>query len=150
MRNNKINLIRNYGPLALAGLIAVLLAGCTALPARQAIDAALVVHTEGSSQHMIAARVPADASRVFDSFVRIIEDKPDVEVVNRKDKAMLLEIAQDGFKITAQATQLGAGESLLYIWAEAGDSGRSGRELATAAIETICEELGVKYERVDY
>jgi len=134
----------------LPGLIAVILAGCTALPARQAVDAALVVHTEGSSQHMIAARVPADASRVFNSFVRIIEEKPDVEVVNRKDNAMLLEITQDEIKITAQATQLGAGESLLYIWAEAGDSGLSGRELATAVVEAICEELGVEFERVDY
>ena len=134
----------------LTGLIAVILAGCVALPARQAVDAALVVHTEGSSQHMIAARVPADASRVFNSFVRIIEEKPDVEVVNRKDNAMLLEITQDGIEITAQATQLGAGESLLYIWAEAGDSGLSGRELATVVVEAICEELGVEFERVDY
>lgn len=150
MRNKKINSIRKYMPFVIPGVIAVLLAGCTALPARQAVDAALVVHTEGSSQHMIAARVPADASRVFDSFVRIIEERPDIEVVNRKDNAMLLEITQDEFNITAQATQLGAGESLLYVWAEAGDSGRSGRELATAAIEAICEELGVEYERVDY
>lgn len=150
MRNNKINSIRRYGPVVLPGLIAIILAGCMALPARQAVDAALVVHTEGSSQHMIAARVPADASRVFNSFVRIIEEKPDVEVVNRKDNAMLLEITQDGIEITAQATQLGAGESLLYIWAEAGDSGLSGRELATAVVEAICEELGVEFERVDY
>ena len=150
MRNNKINLIRRFGPVVFPGLVAVILAGCTALPARQAVDAALVVHTEGSSQHMIAARVPADASRVFNSFVHIVEEKPDVEVVNRKDNAMLLEITQDGTKITAQATQLGVGESLLYIWAEAGDSGLSGRELATAVVETICEELGVEFERVDY
>jgi len=150
MRKNKINSIRRYGPFVLFGLIFALVVGCTALPARQAVDAALVVHTEGSSQHMIAARVPADASRVFKSFVRIIEEKPDIEVVNRKDNAMLLEVTQDGIKITAQVTQLGAGESLLYIWAEAGESGRSGRELATAAVEMICEELGVGFERVDY
>lgn len=150
MRNNKINSIRRFGPAVLPGLIAMILAGCTALPARQAVDAALVVHTEGSSQHMIAARVPADAPQVFASFIRIIEEEPDIEVVNRKDNAMLLEVTQDGNKITAQATQLGAGESLLYVWAEAGDSGFSGRELATTVVEAVCEELGVEFETVRY
>jgi len=136
--------------ILLPGALAVLVAGCNALPARQATDAALVVHTSGSSQDMIAARVPTDAATVFDSFVRIIEKGPDIEVINRKNDAMLVEIVKDGLRITAQATQLGAGESLLYIWADAGDSGRTGSELATGAVESICEELGVPCERVDY
>ena len=111
MHNHNNKSTNWYTLVLLPGVIAVLVAGCTALPARQAADAALVVQNEN---------------------------------------ALLLEVTQGGFSINAQATQLGAGESLLYIWAEAGDSGRSGRELATVAVEMICEELGVDFERIDY
>jgi len=130
--------------------IVLLLGGCAALPGGQVTDAALIVHTEGSSQDMLAVTIPADATQVYESFARVIEGRPGIEVVNRKDNAMMLEVSKDGTRITAQATQLGSGQSLLYIWADAGDSGHSGRGIATSAVEAICEELGVGFETVSY
>jgi hypothetical protein len=38
----------------------------------------------------------------------------------------------------------------LYIWADAGSSGRTGREMAISGVEFICDELGVDYELVQY
>ncbi len=135
----------------LAFLVATLaIAGCTAMPARQAVDAANVVYTQGSSHHMIAAQVPVDAERVYESFLRVIAERPDISIVTQKDAAMMLEVSRDDLTLTGQVSSLGAGRSLLYVWANAGDSGLSGRELSEKAVAYICEDLGVSIERVDY
>lgn len=133
-------------------ILAVLIAmsACTAMPARQAVDAANIVYTQGSSHNMIAAQVPVDAELVFESFLRILGEHPEFSVVTRKDAAMMLEVTRDGFRVTGQVTALGAGKSLLYVWADAGDSGYSGQEVSERAVQAICDELGVSIERVDY
>ena len=147
---NSAELPRRAAIAALLGCALLQLPGCGATPARQAYDAALVVHTAGSSQHMIAARVPAEATAVFQAFDAVIERRPDVAVFNRKDNAMLLEVARDDVRVTGQVTALNDEESLLYVWADAGESGITGKEVATATVEAICDELGVTFERVDY
>jgi len=128
----------------------VLITGCGALPGGQVTDAALMVHTEGSRHDTLAVTVPADAASVYASFARLIEEQDDIEVVSRKDNAMMIEVTKDELSITAQTTRLGAGRSLLYIWADAGDSGRTGKEVSTAVAEAVCEELGVAFETVQY
>lgn len=131
-------------------LAIILLVGCSALPGGQVIDTALIVHTEGSKQHMVAVKVPADASIVFAAFVDQLEQRPEVSVINRNDTAFLLEASQDGKHVTGQVTELDMGRSLLYVWADAGDSQMSGHDLAISVVEVICDELGVMYETVEY
>ena len=120
------------------------------MPARQAVDAANVVYTRGSDHHMIAAQLPVDAELVYESFLRIIRERPDISIVTQKDAAMMLEVTRDDLTLTGQVSALGAGRSLLYVWGDAGHSGLSGRELTERAVAYICEDLGVSIERVDY
>jgi hypothetical protein len=127
-----------------------LIGGCILMPGGTVVDSAMVVHTTGAAKSTISARVPADAGQVYDAFVRVLEEEEDIEVVSRKDDAMLMEVRGDFGDITAQATPLGPAQSLLYVWADAEGSGRSGGEVATRAIERICDELGVGYEVVQY
>lgn len=127
-----------------------LLMGCTAMPARRFADTALMVYTEGSRHDTLAVTLPADAIDVYNAFIRAIEQQPTPVEANRNDDAMLIEINKADVSITGQATSIGKGESLLYIWTDAGDSGHSGRELAVAVAEAICDELGVSYETVRY
>jgi hypothetical protein len=130
---------------------AVTLAGCALLPGGTVTSAATVVYTAGASQHTAAVELSVAAETVFEALVRIIKENPDVEVIERKDKALLIEVAQEKERrITGQVTKLGSGTSLLYIWADAGSSGQSGREMAISAVEVICDELGVDYEIVSY
>ena len=131
-------------------LAIIFLVGCSALPGGQVVDSALIVHTEGSRQHMVAVKVPADASTVFAAFVDQLEQRPEVSVVKRNDSAFLLEVSQDGKHVTGQVTELDAGRSLLYVWADAGESHMSGHDLAISVVEVICDELGVTYETVEY
>jgi hypothetical protein len=114
------------------------------------VDSVLIVHTEGSSQHMVAVKVPVDASRVFAAFVDQIDQRPEVSVISRNDKAYLLEVSRDEIHVTGQVTELDVGRSLLYVWADAGDSHMSGHDLAISVAELICDELGVTYETIEY
>ena len=125
------------------------LGGCSFLAGGSVVDSALVVHTAGSSQSTIAARLPVEASKVFAAFAEVVEEHPDIAINSSKDSAMMVEVTGDFGKIVAQVTTLGARESLLYVWADASGTGRLGSEVATNAVETVCEKLGVAYERVE-
>jgi len=130
---------------------AVFFTGCMPLSGSTVTHAATVVYTTGARQHTAAVELSVAAETVFEALVRIIKEHPDVEVIERKDKALLIEVAQEKERrITGQVTKLGSGTSLLYIWADAGSSGQSGREMAISAVEVICDELGVDYEIVSY
>jgi hypothetical protein len=120
------------------------LGGCSFLAGGSVVDSALVVHTAGSSQSTIAARLPVEASKVFAAFAEVVEEHPDIAINSSKDSAMMVEVTGD-----LQVTTLGARESLLYVWADASGTGRLGSEVATNAVETVCEKLGVAYERVE-
>ena len=125
-----------------------MLAGCSALPGGSVYDAASVVYTEGASQHTVAVELPAAPAAVFDSMARVIEQLSDVEVVNRDEKTFVLEISIDEKRLTGQATDLGNGKTLLFVWADTGMTGQAGEELALIAVEKICDELDVSYELV--
>jgi hypothetical protein len=130
---------------------AAMLSGCAPLPGSTVTHAATIVYTAGASQHTAAVELSVAAETVFEALVRIIKESPDVKVVDRNDKAFLIEVAQEKERrITGQVTKLGSERSLLYIWADAGSSGQTGRELAISAVEIICDELGVDYELVSY
>ena len=142
---------RFFWLLAAFGVAEVVLTGCAPLPGSTVTNAATVVYTAGARQHTAAVELPVAPPVVFEALVRLIKERTDVEVVDRNDKAMLIEVAQENERrITGQVTKLGAGNSLLYVWADAGSSGQSVREMAISAIELICEELGVEYELVTY
>jgi hypothetical protein len=129
---------------------AMLSTGCAALPVGSVTNAATVVYTAGATQHTAAVEMPVEAATVFEAVIRVIEESPNIEVVNRNDKAFLIEVVQGERRVTGQVTKLGSGTSLLYIWADAGSSGQTGRELAIASVETVCDELDVEYKLVTY
>jgi len=130
---------------------AVVLAACAPLPGSTVTSAATVVYTAGASQYTAAVELPVQPPTVFEAMVRLIKERPDVEVINRNDKAFLIKVAEGPERhLTGQVTKLGSGNSLLYIWADAGGSGQTGQELAISTVELICNELGVEYELVSY
>jgi len=142
---------RVFLPFAAYFVASMVLTGCVPLPGSSVTHATTVVYTAGASRHTAAVELPVEPPIVFEALVRLIKERNDVEVVDRNDKAMLIEVAQENERqITGQVTKLGSGNSLLYVWADAGSSGQSGREMAISAIELICEELGVDYELVNY
>lgn len=143
----KVNRVPRHRILILCLLMGVL-SGCIATPGGRVSDAATVVYTTGSSQHTVAVELPVAPADVFGSMSRIIEQLTDVEIVNRNENTFLLEIKINGKRLTGQATELRNGETLLFIWADAGITGQTGEELALVAVERICDELEVAYKLV--
>ena len=129
----------------------ILLDGCFLLPGGDVVDAALVTHTAGSSQHTAAVKVPVKPAAVYAAMIRIITaEDAGLEIISRNDEAFMVEVDSDGARLTGQITKLDARQSLLYIWADAGLTDQTGRSLAISSIERICDELGVDYEEVSY
>ena len=126
------------------------LGGCAWLPGGSVVESALVVHTAGSRKHTAAAQIPVAAPEVFAAVIRLVEEKPDLLIDNRNDKAFLIEVTAGSQSLTGQVTSLGADRSLLYVWADAGESGLTGEDLATSVVELVCDELGVEHELVHY
>ena len=136
---------------ALLFIVFTTLSGCFLLPGGSAVDAALVTHTAGSSQHTAAVKIPAEPAAVYAAMIQIITaDEQKIEVISRNDKAYMLEIIRDGARLTGQVTKLNSNQSLLYIWADAGLSDQTGRSAAISSVGRICDELGVAYEEVTY
>jgi hypothetical protein len=126
------------------------LTGCFLLPGGQVVESATVVYTAGSKKHTAAAQIPVEAPTVFAALVDMVKDRPGVVIDNRNDDAFLIEVSRGNRSLTGQATKLGPKHTLLYVWVDAGDSGLTGEELATDVVESVCHELGVEFELVNY
>jgi hypothetical protein len=97
----------------------------------------------------VSIRLKVPPRDVFAALEQILETRPDLEIIKRDRGRRLVEVAKGDWHLAAQATDLGGGETLLFVWADAGTSGRTGRDLALDAVEQLCRELGVSYEIVE-
>lgn len=127
-----------------------LFAGCSWLASGPVTESATVVYSAGSRKHTAAVQVSVPAQEVYATFVRLLKEEHDLDFENRNDKAMLIEVAQGSRSLTGQVTELGGNRSLLYVWADAGESGMTGQQLAISVVEIVCDELGVEYDLVQY
>jgi len=124
--------------------------GCSWLAGGSVVDSATIIYTRGAKKHTAAVQIPVAAAEVFSTVVRLLDEKPDVTIDSRNDKAFLVEVSRGTRSLTGQVTTLGADHSLLYIWADAGESGLTGEAIALSVLEQICDELGVDYELIHY
>lgn len=136
------------------GLLLVMCAACSAgcwpAPGATVAHTTAVLYTRGARQSTVSAKLKIPPERVFEGMIRAARTIPELDVFNRDHDAFLLELSKADVRLAAQATDLGDGRTLLFVWADAGTSGETGRDLAIDAIEGICEELGVRYEIVGY
>jgi hypothetical protein len=139
---------RLFASLIALGLAAI--SACSALPGGTVVDSATIVYTVGSRQHTAAVEVPLVAQDVYAALVRGATANAEVEIIDRNDKAMMIEVSKDTRQLTGQVTKFGENRSLLYVWADAGTSGQTGQELALEVVEKICDDLSVAYELVSY
>ncbi|MDH3229614.1 MAG: hypothetical protein OEN55_07475 [Alphaproteobacteria bacterium] len=136
-----------FGLLGLAAI--ALTPGCTPVALQPVTSSGLVVYSMGASQHTASVRLALPPGEVYRGMLGMIERRPELTVINRNDKRYLLEVADGEMRLTGQATDLGRGETLLFIWADAGNSGHTGQDLMGEAITVICTELRVECEVQD-
>lgn len=132
-----------YALFLLTWAIGFELSGCTYGPMRAPSNAGLVIYTQGARQHTATVQLERAPAEVYAGMQQIIARNPELQVVNDDSKRYLLEVVKGERRLTAQATLLDDHATLLFIWADAGDSGQTGRDLALKAAKDICAELQV-------
>jgi hypothetical protein len=130
----------------LVGLVLLaLMTGCSSGPAKAPTSAGMVVFAKGAKQYTATVMLAEQPRAVYEAMVSIVKRSPDLTVINNNKDDFLLEVRhENSVSITAQATTMDRLSTILFIWADAGDSGMTGYELARRAMKNVCDELKVE------
>lgn len=120
-----------------------LASGCTPLALQPATSTGLAVYTKGASRHTARVQLARPPNEVYAGMLAVVRDELKWTVVSQDDRRFFLEAAEGTRRLSGQATDLGRGATLLFVWADAGETGETGRDLALKAVEALCTDLGV-------
>jgi hypothetical protein len=134
---------RRFMWLAVCVLLASM-AGCIT-----AAVTATVVYVASTMQHTATVEVEAEPADVYAAMLRILQRRPDVEIVKRDDANHALEIRKGKNKATAQVSATEEGMALLKVTAQEGETEASHKDLSLNIVTQVCEELGVQYRVVE-
>ena len=106
----------------------------------------VIIHYESTKHYTATVQVNAKPQAVYQTAIRVIEGKPDVEIA-KKDEAKLLVEADRGKKqsVSIHAASVDANKTQLIVTADAGEKQQEDKELALKVVKAICDELGVNY-----
>ena len=131
-------------------LIALFVSGCFGTPGTKVTGATMAVYTAGATRDTVSVRLPKPPAAVYGGINDLIEEEPNAEVMHRNERSYLVEVAWSGRSLTAQATELGPDETLLFLWVDAGDTGLTAKEVASSTLRQLCSKLNVEYTLVEY
>lgn len=135
-----------YVALIVIGLVgAFAIQSCTYGTMQAPTSAAMVVYTKGARQHTATIQIAKPADEVYAAMLRAVANNPEkMTVVNNDEKGYLLELAHKGKKITGQAMEVDANTTLFFIWADAGETNDTGKNMAERATRSLCSELKIE------
>jgi len=130
-----------------------LLAACLLLvSAAGCITAAVmgtVVYVVSKMEYTATVEVKAKPADVYAAMLRILQRRPDVEVVKRDDAKFFLELKKGKNSAKAQVSVTEAGVTQLKVSAMEYETEASHQDLAFRVVTQVCDELGVKYNVVE-
>ena len=146
-----IYVMKHLWTLSISAILAcaAFLSACLGTAGTTVTNAGEVVYSAGAKRDTVTVTMTVSPEKVFESMLRTIADSETAEVVQRDDNAMSVEVTKDGRNINAQVTAYGNGGTLLFIWADAGDTGLTGDAVALSTINTISKDLNASYELVE-
>ena len=134
-----------HAALIVFGLVgAFAMQSCAYGPMQAPTSAGMVIYTKGARQHTATVQIAQPPAEVYAGMLRALAKRPDLKVINNDEKRYLLEVTKDGKRLTGQATELDANSTLFFIWADAGESGQTGQNLALVAMQELCAELKIE------
>ena len=136
---------RSYS-LVMVGLVGMLtLLGCTYGAMKAPTEAGLVVYTRGASLYTATIQIARPADEVYAAMLRAVANNPEkMTVVNNDEKGYLLELTHKGKRITGQAMEVDPNTTLFFIWADAGETNDTGKNMAERATRSLCSELKIE------
>lgn len=103
-----------------------------------------ILYTQGLRQDTAMLQIDLPPADVYYALVKVVANRPDLKMLNKNEQRFLIEIEKDGQFLSAQATSLDDNQTLLFLWADAGKSDRTGHDLTRSATEEICKQLAVR------
>jgi hypothetical protein len=145
-------LIRDHKAALIAAVCvaAMCSVGCIGTPGTVVTNATTVVYTRGAKQDMIAVKLQVSKAKAYATVYRLVTEDPDAVLDNQNEAAGLLEASKDGVEWAAQATELGNDQTLLYLWLDTTGTSLVAHDLGLSAVKTICGELNVVCDVVEY
>ena len=126
-------------------VVTIMLQGCVLFLS----SVATVVYMRSSKHTTTTVLIKKEPDVVYAAMIRIIERKPDVQVLKKEDENYLIEAARGEAKASAKATSYGSGLTQLIVTADAGKGNQSDEDLSLNVVKQICEELEVGYKIVE-
>jgi hypothetical protein len=130
-------------------LLAVCLLLMTAAGCITAAVMGTVVYVVSKMEYTATVEVKAKPAEVYAAMLRILQSRPDVEVVKRDDAKYLLEVKKGNNKATGQVSVTEAGTTQLKVSAMEYETEASHQDLAFQIVTNVCKELGVKYTVIE-
>lgn len=143
--------MKHLWPLSASAILAfaMLLNACLGTPGTTVTNADEVVYLAGPKQETVTVTLAARPEDVFDSIIRLVLEAQTTQVIRRDDASRMIEVTCDGRSLNAQAAEYGEGETLLFLWTDAGETGLTGNEVAMSTIDAISKDLNTRYELVE-
>ena len=127
-----------------ACVVLVSMAGCIT-----AAVTATVVYVVSTMEYTATVEVAAKPADVYGAMLRILQRRPDVEIVKQDDAKYFLDIRKGKNKATAQVTSAESGVTVLKVTAVEGETEASHEELALRIVTQVCDELKVQYRVIE-
>jgi hypothetical protein len=130
--------------LSLGLVLSGLIPGCIAA----ATIATIKVISDAAGGHTATVELDVAAGDVYDAMLRILQRRPDITVRKQDNKKRQIEATKDKSRMSARVRATKKGKTELTVSASSGEKTRTDEELAEVIVETICDELGVKWKVV--
>jgi len=133
------------GLRAVLPLLVIGSAGCGAT----LVTAGAVIYYKGKGNQTATVELKAKPDAVYQAAIATAEKNPTITIVKRNDAERKLETSKDQTTVMFEVKELSDGASKLTVSSSKAEEGKSGTDLALAAIKRICEEMKVEYKVVE-
>lgn len=106
----------------------------------------VIAYKKGPKFHTATVLVQAAANDIYNTAIGIVNDDPDVELLDKDDKKLKAEARKGNLLAQIEVKNLDKGNAELIVRADAGKKGTADRELTLRVVKRLCYKLGVKYE----
>ena len=130
----------------------LILLGCgsaTVPIAGNVADTGLEMYARQAGRDAMAATLAAPPGEVFAAILRLADGSPNLQIVDKDPDRLQIMLAQEGNRLTTEATEFGSRETLLHIWIDTGGNRLPPPDYVRSFLQRLSGEMRVKHEIVE-
>ena len=107
------------------------------------------MYAQQAGSDAMAATLAAPPGQVYAGILRLADRSSELNIVSKDPDRLQIEMAQDDYQLSTEATEFGDRETLLHIWVDTGGSRFPPQDYVRSFLQQLSSELRVKYEILD-